>query len=513
MCDDLELPTPYIEDDLTIQSLTQLHWQVRDEIAKRLKDLDDWSRRADLQRVSEPCDKDPAIADAKEIVACGVKMSCDAQDFNPGLDESTKAAIQDGFKQRIERGRQGLSDPSLASELPEQNEQSSIADFLPNIAVKEKVVLANLPTIEQVAQTTELLSDRRFTVNTSDRSAVFHIFAAIAQVSNLKFAITPKPTPEVSRDSWNKSAAFAMANDVVTEGSIMLLGSTCPEHQVKAISLHLRGDFDALESDPNQKRDYIRDVQIKLAAVHGIAPSNVVILGLTKGTITVHYSTKSGITDTDEVAKRSQDQFGPAFVRQEVHASFSFLQINPDVFDQKWNRDFTIRSMCPQGEQRGGFDYTAPAGWVRYGLDVAGKYDNGDRWLGRSNVEGEWPVVFHGTKSCHVKDITETPLQAGSGQMYGYGIYCSPNPATAAEYTDSFSLEDSSGPARYGFMFMCRVNPRAIHHCTHTPCPEARNNQYTLHITQRRNIWFVNCENQSYLNIRPFGLLVKRLDG
>jgi hypothetical protein len=45
-----------------------------------------------------------------------------------------------------------------------------------------------------------------------------------------------------------------MTNDSLTESSIFLPGSTYPENQVKEITVHLAGDFRALEADPKWKR-------------------------------------------------------------------------------------------------------------------------------------------------------------------------------------------------------------------------------------------------------------------
>jgi hypothetical protein len=297
---------------------------------------------------------------------------------------------------------------------------------------------------------------------------------------------------------------------VLNESSIFLLGSTCPEHQVKGISLHLRGDFDELEANPEKKRNYIRDVQIKLATVHGVTPREIIILAVRRGSIQTDYTVSSGVGSTDGLGQAFGQQFGSAYSHHNLHHSFSHLQINPNTFATQWNRDFRIQSMCPQGEKRGGFSYTPPAGWERFGMVASGKYQGGDTWLGSSSGPGEWALVYHGTKHRFVKDITEGPLQAGWINACGYGIYCSPNPAVSEGYTDCLALQESSGQVNYKYMFVCRVNVSAVHHCTQLPCPHARNNQYTVHITQSKDIWFVNCQNESYQNIRTYGILVKR---
>ena len=74
----------------------------------------------------------------------------------------------------------------------------------------------------------------------------------------------------------------------------------------------------------------------------------------------------------------------------------SYLQLRPNDFAPKWNRDFTIPGNVPQNQNRGGRLYVAPAGWFRLALncDKYNKVDPSD-WLGMSNT-GEWPVAYHG---------------------------------------------------------------------------------------------------------------------
>jgi hypothetical protein len=300
-----------------------------------------------------------------------------------------------------------------------------------------------------------------------------------------------------------------MENDVLTESSMIFLGSTCPEHRVKGGSLHLFGDFGALEADEEKKRRDMAAVQAKLAAAHGVDAHDIIIVGVREGSIQVDYAVRSGVRYTGAVDGRVQAQFGPVCLHHDQHPSFSHLQIDPRTFDPQWNRDFTRPGMCPQGERRGGYPYIPPAGWKRFGMNVLGKFQGGDQWLGMENSPGEWAAVYHGTKCTYVKSITENPLETGPHNFYGDGIYCSSNPVIAEKYTDVLTLRQSSERATYRYMFHCRVNVSNVHHCQATPCPEARSSQYTLHETQEPGIWFVNCRNESYQNIRAYGLLVK----
>jgi TPR repeat protein len=515
LCRSFRWIIPAVEPNLAVDELRQLQLHVETEIATRTRELERLSDESGRKTSGQKIRQYAAMLDGKErmsaeIAARGTKMSQDAQELNPGLDVQTKAKIQQDIERRARRGCQVI-DPSQANQPPEKIEQSVVTHLMPNLAVQREVARVDPPSIDQVEQTSALTSDTSFTVSIADANAPLHILGAIAQQHNLSFALTPTPSAEANRDAWNNSADFAMANDVVSEGSMFLLGSTCPEHQVKGISLHLRGDFDELEANPVRKQQYMRDVQFKLAAVHGVSPDDIVILGLRRGSILTDYAVASGIGNTDGLGQAFAQQFGAAYWHHDLHHSFSHLQINPNTFDPRWNRDFRIPSMCPRGENRGKFPYTPPAGWERFGMNVSGKYGGNDIWLGSRNLPGEWALVYHGTKHRFVKSITETPLRAGQRAWYGHGIYCSPNPATSEHYTDCLELQERSGRARYKYMLVCRVNVSAVHKCAQCPCPYAQNNQYTVHITTAKDVWFVNCQNQSYQNIRPYGILVKRV--
>jgi hypothetical protein len=326
----------------------------------------------------------------------------------------------------------------------------------------------------------------------------------------MTFARIPTPSDDIMTDAWTKSADFSMENDVLTEASLHLLGSDCPEHHVKGISVHLRGELQELETDQSAMQQFIAETKSKLAAIHNVSPSEIVVVGLRQGSIKVSYGLPRDSQELLNLESQYRQQFGPQYLQCDIHPSFSQLNINPDTFDVRWNRDFGQPSQCPQGECRGGQPYNPPAGFIRFGLKVAGRFDYGDdTWLGMSNVPGEWCVAYHGTKGGSVKSITESPLQTGPNNAYGRGIYCSPDPATAAGYTDQITMTTNQGTKQLRYMFMCRVNPRSIHHCTQCPCPEAQSPNYSVHFTTQNGIWFVNCQNQAYQHIRPYGLLVR----
>jgi hypothetical protein len=407
----------------------------------------------------------------------------------------------------MRRGFLQSADSSKLEEHASGDRKMIIDSLFPNLAVRQEVATVRPATIEEIEKTNELISNTNFTLDVNDPHAALHIFAGIAKSHNIGFALMPSPPEDVVSDAWNKSADFAMENDVLCESSLWLLGSTCLEHHSKGFTVHLRGDYERLQSNPNARTAAIEGAKRNLAIVHGVDRSNVIILGIRSGSITVSYTVDRSSGPVTEDTYRQV--FGASFLDYRAHPSFVQLQINPNTFDPRWNRDFRIDGNCPKGESRGCQPYHPPAGWMRYAMKVSGRFTDGDTWLGMSNGPGEWCIAYHGTKSHLVESISRTSLHPGPNNGYGLGIYCSPNVNVSEVYTDEIEIPTRTGTRKCKYVFMCRVNTRSIHHCTTSPCPDATNPAYTLHMTTYTDYWFVNCQNEGYQNIRPCGLLVK----
>jgi hypothetical protein len=298
-----------------------------------------------------------------------------------------------------------------------------------------------------------------------------------------------------------------MGNDILTQNSLYILGSDSPIHRVKGVILRLAKDVDSC------KQDY-EDIRLKVNDLHNVqAPDTVVIMGIVPDydsiisgrvptNITCAFPPSAG---GEAPSDKWKGEFGDNYLTHEYIRAFSHLRIDESTFSPRWNRDFRIPENVVDG-WRGGYQYRAPAGFMRYGLMVSGRFDNGnDTWLGMSNDPGEWAVAYHGTHPDFVKSITQSPLRPGDHNYYGRGVYCSPQVEEAADYAPSVTIDG----ANYQYVFMCRVNVSSVHHCQDRPCPEAGNPAFTLHITTTTDYWFVNAENQNYQNIRTYGLLVR----
>lgn len=79
---------------------------------------------------------------------------------------------------------------------------------------------------------------------------------------------------------------------------------------------------------------------------------------------------------------------------------------------------------------RGGIHYFQPgAPWLRRGLSVASKYDEGnDQWLSMDCNPNEWAVAFHGFKMPDyvLPKVVNEGLRIGPNNGFGQGVYCTP---------------------------------------------------------------------------------------
>ena len=149
-------------------------------------------------------------------------------------------------------------------------------------------------------------------------------------------------------------------------------------------------------------------------------------------------------------------------------------------------------------------------GWYRHAIDISKKYPGDDRWLGCKNIEGEWPVAFHGTHAEVVNDITRDGLSIEKVQHDSMreeavqevgvkadrpGLYLATRCTGGAHpyYTKSFSVFVSEKKTeRFRVVFQCRVKPEEF--TTHTS------------LVSGVETWRVVDPNA----VRPYGILLRK---
>ncbi|KAH7703557.1 hypothetical protein AAVH_29274 [Aphelenchoides avenae] len=112
-----------------------------------------------------------------------------------------------------------------------------------------------------------------------------------------------------------------------------------------------------------------------------------------------------------------------------------------------------------------GKSFYPPAGALKYGLSVRGRYNGGDAWMGPPNAAGSWAVAYHGTTRENAVNIIKYGFHLDKCRRisYGPGIYCTPDPNTAAgDYAVVFTDNVKTHGKRYRVVIEVRVDPSKL---------------------------------------------------
>ena len=283
----------------------------------------------------------------------------------------------------------------------------------------------------------------------------------------------------------------------------------------KKYSLHF--DFgeernEELLNDKEEQKKFNDKLKKKLSKEYNIDEDEIIISFPQKGSyqITVIFKQKEffDLKKKDLLEKfKDEPELGKL---KDLHEDLimSGCKLTPDMFDSKGNNK---DGGWGENETRGGEPYIPPKGWIRYGLNVLGKYDNGnDDWLAYDNRAGEWCIAYHGVGQGQTSDkvknivnlIANSNLKPGSGQVYefhedcrhkpnkvGRGVYCTPDPNVTID--DGYAgIADVNGESYY-MAFMLRVKPDKIR-CS----------------ASKKDYWVLNGNDNE---IRPYGILIKKV--
>ena len=185
-------------------------------------------------------------------------------------------------------------------------------------------------------------------------------------------------------------------------------------------------------------------------------------------------------------------------------------KLSRNIFDQGGNNRDPGWGI---GEKRGGFDYIPPLGWIGYGLNVKGKYDEGnDDWLSYEHPKNEYAIAYYPIKNYYDdpkemkkliaslcsnntmndnKDTfynifaNEINIRSENYELCGDGIYLFQDINIAENQASIIQVDKVA----YKILIMCRVNPNKIRIPKSFP-----------------NIWILN---PNSFEIRQYRVLIK----
>lgn len=134
------------------------------------------------------------------------------------------------------------------------------------------------------------------------------------------------------------------------------------------------------------------------------------------------------------------------------------IELDEDLLDPEFDRDFTHISDDRRVYYQGGYPYKRPCGWMRMALKVKGMYED-DTWLGTPgdrSSHGEWPVSYHETSREAAMGIANRGYDHEKWKrcVYGRGHYSIPDIEVAAEYSSSFKTHGK----QYKIVMQNKVN-------------------------------------------------------
>ncbi len=273
-------------------------------------------------------------------------------------------------------------------------------------------------------------------------------------------------------------------------------------------------------TDMKKQREHNAKLKRKISKVLGINESDIILTSPKRGT----YKTYMIINNQrfyDMSKEELMEILNSIYTDPNDKKEFGeLIEIKSDLLCSAWKikknmldpRGNNFGNGYGIGQKRGGFDYNPPLGWIRFGINVKGKYDNhNDDWLAWDNRDGEWAIAYHGIcvrqhdgdkvkKTGGVITRTQTlkkgPRQAykdfddtnNPGKKVGDGVYCSPNPDILDHYAGKVNINGKD----YKVGFMLRVHPKKIR------IPQRENG--------KKDYWIVS---GSYKDTRPYGILLK----
>ncbi|KAL6455771.1 hypothetical protein MHYP_G00356220 [Metynnis hypsauchen] len=196
----------------------------------------------------------------------------------------------------------------------------------------------------------------------------------------------------------------------------------------------------------------------------------------------------------NDPCRHSFQETGASVLRKELLVDLE------NFLDPQVDYDFMRGSDSSQCS-RGGEPYSRPWGWYRVALKVKNKYRDGNTWLGsdgwrsRSST-GEWPVSFHGTSIEGAKAITSSHYRAGPGQLYGRGIYSTPDILEADFYAMFKTFKSNKTGKTYKVIMQNQINPKK------------------RVITAKKNYWLIPVPEEKSIveqSICPYGILIKEV--
>ena len=311
-------------------------------------------------------------------------------------------------------------------------------------------------------------------------------FGSELSLNNIKTYIEINPTKEILRDITFK---------IITSG--------LATQKIYILTIENKNDIAKFKENINEWNIFLKNIKLKISNVYNVSSKEMYFFEQKiKNSFEIKlliYNQK--LTNLENILKKFDLKIKTSTLLSHIILSPNIFELQYSKNDSEWQKNNNL--------MRGGRKYHPPYNWIGIGLKVKDKFDKNESniWLGKENLEGEWPVAYHGIGKGNVfkkvLNILYDNLKEGHGQLYniqlyvennkeefpncGEGVYFSPNIEEAEKYSEKICL--GWNKLKFQFVIMARVNPEKIRSPGGFPV-----------------IWILNGNDNE---IRPYRLLIK----
>jgi hypothetical protein len=400
-----------------------------------------------------------------------------------------------------------FNNDALKALMQKQNELKAYYDSFPNI---DNTIIETSPDIKKAKEYTDSILHNLPSGDVNDMNTVCHVLNKLLGNESQECLFYD------STRGINLHDASLNLADINSEDKpfVLKLESSYGLGNIKHIPTE-QDDFELVQIltdiiDKNQSHPVIEDIITRLSKLHHVDKTFINIKSVYVGTFNIVYTVRdlarNIIKSLIKLAPRLKKQF-KTFVSAKIHPLLFRPSFDIAYFDKRGNKTFPNESKThqvgPPGREK---LYTIPSGWTRYGLKVLSKYAT-DNWLDPFQDPGNWYRAFHGTGNAKSVDfgdknqssddgfacvnalgsIFENGFRTARVDLYGPGVYCSPNPTFPENgYVHSVLLDTQQGKKSFKCMLQVAVNPDGVNIATD-------------------DIWVV----PDPKNIRPYGIIIK----
>lgn len=256
-------------------------------------------------------------------------------------------------------------------------------------------------------------------------------------------------------------------------------------------------------SDSIARMAFIESVRLRMETSASITPGDVEIIRVCNDgdlggmVFTFFYR---GTLSSEELHVAFQREFTSAYKTLKVHPLHTVLNFDLSCLNHSAGatKDFasenSTHQVGPTGKQR---PYHQPWTWVRIGLNVLGKFVDGDTWLAPFQHASNWYRAYHGTSRNH--GAAASAGGGGGGAVGGAaGVQVSPHVEYAMRQSGDIHVEFRDGSQRlYKCVIMCAVRTDSISAEGVLGGDPARPTEHST--------WLV----AAAADVRPYGILIK----